>query len=57
MNILLRDTAENPSFNPECPACVARCRHNDETWKHHPYAGHGYSPETRWTHPDLGVAR
>lgn len=52
-----RDTVENPSFNPECPACVARCRHNDETWKHHPYAGHGYSPETRWTHPDLGVAR
>jgi hypothetical protein len=48
---------ENPSFNPACPACVAKRQHDEYTWINHPLARHGYSPETGWTHPDLGVPR
>lgn len=36
-----------------CPACAAQARHDEETWKLHPYRGHGYLKETGWTHPDL----
>ncbi len=44
---------ENPSFNPDCPACVAKTLHAEEDWLKHPLNRHGYSPESGWTHPDL----
>ncbi len=38
-----------------CHACEEKRIHTQEEWKKaHPYKGHGYSPETGWTHPDLG---
>jgi hypothetical protein len=41
---------------PGCPACApGRCRRHTayerSTW--HLYAGHGYTKESGWTHPDL----
>lgn len=35
-----------------CPACESKRTHTDEEWKNHPLAGHGFTPETGWTHPD-----
>lgn len=42
--------------HPDCPACQ-RGRHHegDELKVWHPYAGHGYTKEQGWTHPDLGT--
>lgn len=37
-----------------CPACIARrCHTAEENREHHPRTGHGFTPETGWTHPDL----
>lgn len=46
---------KNPSFNPDCPACIEQRTHDTVEWALHPLAGHGYSPESGWTGP-LGVA-
>lgn len=38
----------------DCTACTLGVVHNAyEVRVYHPFAGHGYSPETGWTHPDL----
>ncbi len=43
-----------PDGNPLCTACNADRIHTPAEWKeYHPLAGHGYSPEVGWTHPDL----
>jgi hypothetical protein len=40
--------------NEHCPACIDKRRHNEvEIATYHPYSGHGFAPETGWTHPDL----
>lgn len=36
----------------DCAACQERRCHTAEEWKNHPLAGHGYTPETGWTHPE-----
>lgn len=35
-----------------CAACQARRCHTPEEWKNHPLAGHGFTRETGWTHPE-----
>ena len=42
---------------PGCPACLRYAIHTAEDWKLHPYAGHGFSPERGWSHPDIGEAK
>ena len=43
-------------FNPQCPACSDKRIHSrEEEEQFHPYAGHGYTPETGWTHLSLAV--
>lgn len=40
--------------NPNCPACQKSRLHSDEERKtFHPLAGHGYTRETGWSHPQL----
>ena len=41
--------------NPDCPACQKKRVHTRRELgpPHHPYAGHGYTREVGWTHPDL----
>lgn len=40
-----------------CPACTARRFHTDkERADFHPLAGHGYTKEQGWTHPDAKAA-
>lgn len=40
-----------------CPACDSNRLHTEQEWKeHHPLAGHGYTREQGWTHPDLAAA-
>jgi hypothetical protein len=34
-------------------ACLGKHRHEAIDWSLHPYAGHGYTKESGWTHPDL----
>lgn len=37
-----------------CPACIEGRLHTPaENQQHHPHTGHGFTPETGWTHPDL----
>ena len=41
----------NPSYNKDCAACVANLLHSlDQKALYHPLSGHGFSPETKWTH-------
>lgn len=36
-----------------CAACQARrCHTPEELRNHHPLAGHSFTPETGWTHPE-----
>ena len=35
-----------------CKACRDRRCHTKVEWRNHPLAGHGYTPETGWTHPE-----
>jgi hypothetical protein len=38
---------------PGCKACRDKRLHTSlERRKFHPLAGHGYTPETGWTHPE-----
>lgn len=40
--------------NPACHACILQARHTKFCWaEFHPYAGHGYTKERGWSHPDL----
>lgn len=40
--------------NPNCGACIAQRVHDNAEWAYfHPMAGHGFTPETGWTHADL----
>jgi hypothetical protein len=41
----------------DCEACQTQSIHTAEDWKLHPYAGHGFSPERGWSHPNLGKAK
>lgn len=50
---LLKLQEDNPSFNPDCPACVEQWTHDAVEWVLHPLAGHGFSPESGWTHEEL----
>jgi hypothetical protein len=36
-----------------CAACDVKRLHTPEDWKNHPFAGHGFTREQGWTHPDL----
>lgn len=36
----------------DCAACQAKRCHTAEEWANHPLAGHGFTPETGWTHPE-----
>lgn len=37
-----------------CPACLAKRLHTEPEWaEHHPFNRHGYTRESKWTHPDL----
>lgn len=47
------DPRINLSFNPDCPACVEQRTHDAVEWALHPLAGHGFSPESGWTHEEL----
>jgi len=42
----------SPFADPTCAACTGERCHTAEEWKKHPLAGHGYSKETGWTHPE-----
>ncbi len=35
-----------------CKACRDHRCHTKVEWRNHPLAGHGFTPETGWTHPD-----
>ncbi len=35
-----------------CKACRDHCCHTKVEWRNHPLAGHGFTPETGWTHPE-----
>lgn len=37
----------------DCPACAAKRLHTDEELAAHKYVGHGFTPDTGWTHKDL----
>lgn len=40
--------------NPDCLACQTGKRHSKgETAIFHPFAGHGFTKEKGWSHPDL----
>lgn len=40
-----------------CPACAAGTYHTQQEFKDfHPLAGHGYTREQGWSHPDLEQA-
>jgi hypothetical protein len=39
-----------------CPACIVQRFHSAEDWNNHPLAGHGYTREQGWSHPDLKAA-
>lgn len=41
----------NPSFNPDCPACVWKRIHSTEDWENHPLAGHGFTKEQGYSSP------
>jgi hypothetical protein len=44
---------EANSNNPNCPACRAgRLPSPDEVREFHPLAGHGYTREQGWSHPE-----
>jgi hypothetical protein len=45
--------ARTPLAVPSCAACVGQRTHTPQEWKNHPLAGHGYSKETGYTHPDV----
>ena len=46
------DIARTPAAG--CEACAAfRLHTEEELAAFHPYARHGYTRETGWTHPDL----
>ena len=50
----MTERLRDPSFNPACPSCVADRRHSEsDTKEFHPYAGHGFTKEQRWSHPEL----
>jgi len=51
LSLILRTPA------PGCPACEHHDIHFQEDWLYHPHAGHGFTPESGWTHPDLGKAK
>lgn len=36
-----------------CPACAEFRCHSPEEWLNHPLAGHGYTREQGWSHPEL----
>jgi hypothetical protein len=41
-------------MNLLCPSCKNKTLHTKEHWvKYHPYAGHGYTIDHGWSHPDL----
>jgi len=43
----------SPFAVPECGACMGQRLHTDAEWKqHHPLAGHGFTRESGWSHPD-----
>ena len=35
-----------------CKACRDHRCHTKVEWRNHPLAGHGFTPETGWTHPE-----
>ncbi|HZF23981.1 MAG TPA: hypothetical protein VE030_11020 [Burkholderiales bacterium] len=42
------------TFCAACAACIAGRRHApEEVQAHHPFSGHGFSPEVGWTDPRL----
>lgn len=36
-----------------CPACQRKAVHDSMSWSFHRFAGHGFTLESGWTHPDL----
>lgn len=43
----------SPFAVPECGACMGERCHTDQEWKaFHPLAGHGYTKEQGWSHPE-----
>lgn len=56
MSGLYDEPSRGPCFNPECPACVAQRLHTEQEHRYHPLMGHGFSPETGWTHPEAKAA-
>lgn len=39
-------------MNQVCKACRDKRCHTKVEWRNHPLAGHGYTRETGWTHPE-----
>lgn len=56
MKSLLSSEFVARTANPNCPACRQGRFHEGEWRVFHPYAGHGYTKEQGWTHPDLRAA-
>lgn len=48
--------ARSPFAVPTCAACMGERLHTAEEWKNHPLAGHGYTKESGWSHPDAKLA-
>lgn len=46
----------SPFAVPTCAACMGERLHTAEEWKNHPLAGHGFTKESGWSHPDAEVA-
>jgi hypothetical protein len=50
----MSDRPRDPSFNPDCLSCISETRHDADSLRvFHPYAGHGFTKERGWSHPDL----
>ena len=45
-------TARPPLAVPTCAACREQRTHTPAEWKNHPLAGHGFTPETGWSHSE-----
>lgn len=51
--------ADQQTSAPEaskCAACQNKRLHTAEDWENHPLAGHGYTREQGFSHPELAAA-
>lgn len=60
MNCPTNPTPEQPQTvfrtpNAYCPACKLGTQHTSMDWAYHPFAGHGFTKEMGWSHPELTI--